>query len=118
MYKQKEINMKLVHFQMIQNERKLNVWFYISYKVIIYYSATIYCNIVYLKLNRDFLWHAVYFDYAHSYGYALITLLFFTLNNVKHTQKMAIKCRFRSTLHLPSETCCVPTNIEKVTVGI
>jgi len=52
--------MKLVHFQMIQTKRKLNVWFYISYKDIFYYSATIYGNIVYLKLNRDFLCHAVY----------------------------------------------------------
>jgi len=39
---------------MIQSKRKLNVWFYISYKDIFHYSATIYGNIVYLKLISDF----------------------------------------------------------------
>jgi len=54
---------------------------------------------------------------SNSYGYALIKLLSFTLNNVKLTrEEMAIKCRFRSTLNLSSETCCVPTNTQKVTV--
>jgi len=59
------------------------------------------------------------FSVSNSYGYALIKLLSFTLNNVKLTRKeMTIKCRFRSTLNLSSETGCVPTNTLKVTVGM
>jgi hypothetical protein len=55
---------------------------------------------------------------SFSYKYVLIALLFFVLNNVKLPQnKMAIKCRFRSTLQLSFETYCAPTNTQKVTLG-
>jgi hypothetical protein len=55
---------------------------------------------------------------SFSYGYVLITLLFFVLNNVKSPQnEMAIKCRFCSTLQLSFETYCAPTNTQEVTLG-
>ena len=54
-----------------------------------------------------------------SYGYVLMTLCFFILNNVKHTKnEMAIKCRFHSTLQLSFETYCVLTNTQKVIHGL
>jgi hypothetical protein len=56
---------------------------------------------------------------SNSYGYVLITLLLFTLNNVKNTKnEMAIKCRFHSTLQLSFETYCAPINTQKVVLGI
>jgi hypothetical protein len=59
------------------------------------------------------------FSLSFSYGYVLITLLFFILNNVKHTKNdMAIKCRFHSTLQLSFETYCASTNTLKVIRGM
>jgi len=56
---------------------------------------------------------------SFSYGYVLITPLFFILNNVKHTKnEMAVKCRFHSTQQLSFETYCAPTNIKKVILGL
>lgn len=50
---------------------------------------------------------------SFSYGYVLITSLFFI-----HTKnEMAMKCRFHSTLLLSSETYCAPTNTKKVWAG-
>jgi len=56
---------------------------------------------------------------SFSYGYVLITLLFFILNNVKYTKnEMAIKCRFHSTPQLSFATYCAPTNTQKVILGL
>jgi hypothetical protein len=56
---------------------------------------------------------------SFSYGYVLTTLLFFILNNVKHTKnEMAIKCRFHSTMQLSCETYWALTNTQKVILGL